>query len=352
MMRNQIIVGLAILMIVTSALWGQTPSTSNTTGRRDIDRSIDRGIKFLRECQRDNGSIIDPTNQSGIHATALTSLSLLAFAAAGHTLTDQSATGDVMRRGLQFVLDVKRIDETGYFGHHDGSRMYGHGITTLMLGELLGTAADPRTDHRIRQRLTKGVSVILTSQQLARQSIYRGGWRYLPQSRDADMSVSIWQTMALRSAHNAELFVPEDAIDQALTFIKRCHNDNGFGYQPGKPADFSMTGAGLVALHVCGIHDAPQAKSAADWLLEHPPTPKTPWFYYGLYYYTQGMFQQGPPHDTTARNHTQRLLIKLQQENGSWIGTDRESEGGTVYCTALATMSLAVRYHYLPIYQR
>ena len=43
-----------------------------------------------------------------------------------------------MKHALDYVLLPENQDATGYFGKADGSRMYGHGITTLMLAEMLG----------------------------------------------------------------------------------------------------------------------------------------------------------------------------------------------------------------------
>ena len=39
---------------------------------------------------------------------------------------------------------------------------------------------------------------------------------YTPDSRDSDLSVTIWQLMALRSAKNAGLQVPGKAISDGL----------------------------------------------------------------------------------------------------------------------------------------
>jgi hypothetical protein len=48
----------------------------------------------------------------------------------------------------------------------------------------------------------------------------------------------------------------------------------------------------------------------------------------------------------------ENILLELQRENGSWIGSGSEAGAGEVYSTTLAILALAVKYHYLPIYQR
>jgi len=48
-----------------------------------------------------------------------------------------------------------------------------------------------------------------------------------------------------------------------------------------------------------------------------------------------------------------KLLLDQQRGDGSWISRSGEEKNlGVVYATALAVLSLSVRYHYLPIYQR
>lgn len=56
--------------------------------------------------------------------------------AVGHKPGDQTREGEALRRALAFVLRPDRQDKDGYFGRADGSRMYGHGIICLMLGEI------------------------------------------------------------------------------------------------------------------------------------------------------------------------------------------------------------------------
>src|SRR5207247_10644751 len=82
--------------------------------------------------------------------------------------------------------------------------MYGHGFATLFLAEAYGMTM--RAD--IRDKLTKAVHLIVNTQN------NEGGWRYQPQRRDADISVTICEVMALRAARNAGLFVPRDTVDR------------------------------------------------------------------------------------------------------------------------------------------
>ena len=91
----------------------------------------------------------------------MTSLALMSMAAVGNQPNDPTPEGRTMRRGLAYVLREDRQMADGYFGEADASRMYGHGITTLLLTELLGMGQDREQDALIRARAQKAVDLIL-----------------------------------------------------------------------------------------------------------------------------------------------------------------------------------------------
>ncbi len=63
------------------------------------------------------------------------------------------------------------------------------------------------------------------------------------------------------------------------------------------------------------------------------------------------MYQRGGEHAETAAKHSSEVLLPLKEEDGSWKSTGG-NEGNRVYRTAMAVLSLSVKYHYQPIYQR
>src|SRR5690606_8950258 len=96
-------------------------------------------------------------------------------------------------------------------------------ITTLLLGELLGMGVDAEQDELIRRKLVRAVDLILRSQREEKygNGLYEGGWRYTPLARDADLSITVWQVMALRSALAAGVEVPASAVDEAVEYLRR-----------------------------------------------------------------------------------------------------------------------------------
>ena len=324
-----------------------------------IDAAIDRGIEFLVRSAAKDGSIAD----NG-HPTAMSSLAIMALAAIGTTVGDDTERSATMRNALRYVLLPANQDREGYFGRKDSSRMYGHGITTLMLTEMLGMAETIQQNAIIHDALDRAIKLILASQQVPKPAKHRGGWRYAPDSRDSDLSVSIWQLMALRSAKNDGLDVPGTAIDAAIEYLinsfetrQRKSSDDGVGgftYTPksGNPT-FTMTAAGLLAMQVCGRYDSPVVRGSANYLQRNPPKTSERFLFYGLYYYAQGMYQYGGQHSQEATAMTRKILTTLQSDDGSFMARGgQERNIGRVYCTALAILALTVRYHYLPIYQR
>lgn len=338
----------------------QAQIASDTPGRDRVDDAIDQGIGYLLAQQQEDGSFGDRS-----HRTAMTALGVMALASVGTTPDQSDPRGIAMRKALDFVLLDQQQDETGYFGRKDGSRMYGHGIVTLMLSEMLGMGADSEQDARIHQQCEKAIQLILESQKQTKPPVFRGGWRYTPESQDSDLSVSVWQVMALRSAKTDGLEVPDQAIAQAIDYFQRsCTSpldDNGrpiretagFSYTPGGgQIQFTMTAAGLLAMQVCGQYDSPLVEKAADWLLANPPDWNERFFFYGTYYYAQGMYQRGGQYHDAARDRVRDILLEKQHDDGHWEGHGEEAGAGPVYTTSLAILSLSVKYHYLPIYQK
>jgi len=244
--------------------------------------------------------------------------------------------------------------------------MYGHGIVTLMLTEMIGMGGDELMNDAIHDACHKAIDLIVRSQRNKKPAYAKGGWRYAPDSADSDLSVSVWQLMALRSAKNDGLDVPSTTIDDAIGYLvhsftspvdsngKPKQANNGFSYEANNDSPtFTMSAAGLLAMQVCGQYDSPLVLGATDWLIDHSPKWGERFVLYGLYYYAQGMHQRGGEIADNARKLVSTELLAHQLENGSWQSSSgEETNAGTVYCTSLAILSLSVKFHYLPIYQR
>src|SRR5690606_11739750 len=136
----------------------------------------------------------------------ITSLACLAFMADG-SFPGRGPYAQQVERGLDFVL--ASAQETGFIAADTShGPMYGHGFATVFLGEIYGMTPDPR----VREALVKAIRLIVNTQN------DEGGWRYHPVPDQADISVTICQIMALRSARDAGIHVPHETILKAIEY--------------------------------------------------------------------------------------------------------------------------------------
>ena len=131
---------LSLLTLLSAQNDESAGQTGNPFQKDEVDKRVDKAIGFIISKQKKDGSIYDRGNH-----TTMTSLALMAMAAVGHQPVNPNDEGQAMKRALDFVLQEDRQSETGYYGSKDGSRMYGHGITTLTLSEMLGMGLDEET---------------------------------------------------------------------------------------------------------------------------------------------------------------------------------------------------------------
>jgi hypothetical protein len=223
-----------------------------------------------------------------------------------------------------------------------------------MLCEVSGMV-DAERQKKLDVVLPEALKVILEAQKVKKAPVHQGGWRYHPGSGDSDISCAGWQLMSLRAARHCGAPVPVQAIEQAVEYIERCATpDGGFSYQPGGAPGFARTGTGVLCLELCGKHHAPKGIAGGEWLLKHPLTTfGGAYFYYGIYYASQAMFQLGDRYWTTFARQLYPIMLKFQAKDGSWPqGAAPESTAGASYGTAMSILALTVSYRQLPIYQR
>ena len=325
-----------------------------------VDLATDKGLQYLASTQLPNGSW--PTIGYG-GSPGITSVAILAFMAKGN-MPGQGPYGETINRGIRYVL--AQAMDTGLIISPDckSPHMYNHGISTLMLTQALGMC-DAELAAKIRPVLTRAVKLTLQAQAATKKDpLHIGGWRYNPYSDDSDISCTGWQLLSLRAAKDCGADVPKEAIDAAVGYIKRSAAvGGGFAYQAGTPvpehaqSNRARAGTGIVSLEICARHLEPEAVAAAEFLVNHPPqlppNLDNVWFYYAVYYTSQGMFQVGGRYWEIERPRMEALLLSVQQPDGSWPSADgTDQQAGPAYCTSMAILSLSVKYHYLPIYQR
>jgi hypothetical protein len=321
------------------------------------DQAIERGLSFLSATQR--GRVPGSFGTRGYTGNvAVSSLAALAFMAAGNQ-PNRGPYGRVVLDALRYVLAQENRAPGGRPGflHNplDASHgpMYGHGFGTLFLAEVSGMVHDRALREELDAKLHRAVKLILDSQNS------EGGWRYDPEPRDADISVTICQIMALRAARNAGIAVPKSKVDKCVEYVKACQDRFGyFRYQKrgggGDNQAFARTAAGVVALYSAGIYKGPEVEAGLEYLRRSKPAgspmnhlgPDIPYFY-GHYYAVQAMWAAGGDYWKEWYPAIREELIGAQHADGSWFDGICPH-----YATAMACIILQVPNNYLPFLQK
>lgn len=311
-----------------------------------LDAAVAKGLAWLANEQLEDGSF--GSGQYRRHV-AITSLACIALMGDGN-LPGRGPYADNVSRGLNFILD--NVAETGLLAADTNhGPMYGHGFAALFLGEIYGMTAgggDTALSARVHDALSRACRLIVQTQN------DEGGWRYNPIPYDADISVTICQIMALRSARNAGIEIPRATIDRAVEYVRKCQNpDGGFKYQltSGRSGE-ARSAAGVASLYYAGIYKDDAIANGLEYLNQNYfPSPeqtnKAHWFY-GAYYSVQAMYLAGGEHWQKWWPAVRDQLIADQEADGSW----QDRQAGAPYGTSMALIILQMPKRYLPIFQK
>jgi hypothetical protein len=302
------------------------------------ERLINAGLRYLAARQKPNGSWADGDVN---HGAAITAYAVIAFMSAGH-LPGEGEHGQVVQRGVDFLLNCVRPN--GYIAASQGEHnMYGHGIAALALGEAYGLTHD----EEVRPRLERAIKLILASQNK------EGGWRYNPEPRDADVSVSVLQAVALRVAKNSGIDVPQENVDRAIAYLRACrHASGGFTYQArGGGPGAARTAAAVYAMQVLGLYDDEAVTRGAAYYLANYERDRGH-FSYGINYATPMYYMKGGEPWRSWYDAMRTRLTREARVQGGLAFWQAHGPGGDSYGTAVAVSILATPYGYLPLYQR
>ena len=308
--------------------------SSSPIGEEVIPAGLDpmylRGLRYLASTQQADGQWLEGYgSQAGV-----VGLAVMAMLAHGDDPNHGPFALNI-KRGLEFILS-QADRETGYIGNS----MYNHGFATTALAEAYGAVDLPG----LGPALQKAVDCSLNSQKNNRL----GAWRYGPESRDADTSVSGSILVSLFAARNAGLSVPDNAFDRALAYFDKMRtNGGGYGYTSASAPNFNRTAIGLLCFSLAKQKDKPHFKESLKFLSQNLNYRDSSYPYYYEYYMAQALFHADL--ETWRRWNTLniRYLSTIQAADGSWPGAK-----GSAFNTAGALLSLALNYRFLPIYER
>ena len=334
------------------------PLVEKMGGTEESESAVDRGLAYLARQQEPDGRWTHVHDDGGpgrrprhSHDPACTGLAVLAFLAADHTPAQPGPYRDVVARGLGFLIETQE-DDGDLRGPRKGGgagsgNMYDHGIAALALAEAALMTGDPR----YTEAAVKAAEFIVKAQH--RQS---GGWRYAP-GEYGDTSVFGWQIMALHAAEQLGFELPErtrEGIEKYVRTTATGRQKMLAGYQPGTGATHPMTAEMTFARVLLGERfDELQAQAVSEYLTRALPGRDSYNLYY--WYYASLCLMQLQNEDWTKWNERCReTLVQMQRKqgrlDGSWDPNDRwGGEGGRIYSTAMAVLTLEVYYRYLPL---
>ncbi|MEX0687404.1 MAG: squalene--hopene cyclase [Pirellulales bacterium] len=363
---------LCSLLTAVVLVWGRLDAAAVASDAADgweitaeSEAAIDRGLHWLAANQ-------GPEGNWGSNDLGLVAVGALAFLSAGH-LPGIGEHGEACERALTYV--VTNAKPSGLLNIAGPRRdMYNHGLATFVLGQAYGMTGDAR----VGKVLDRALKLI------ARTQGPIGGWAYEAKPQDGDLSLSVMQAKALRSAVDSGFEIPPSVIEKAITNVRGHYFPKGgnpkmpemelknlpgrFTYaKGGGNATVAMAAAGVVCLQEFGQYD--------DWRIAKSMEPVTaaiaavkpnvthngqlPLDAYTLNYVGQSLYQVGGPgwreHYPKLRDAivgSQVIDPKNPAADGKWAAVAHV--GGTpgdLYGTAVAVFVLAIPNRYLPILQ-
>jgi len=321
---------LFILLASVCADGQELPGRAMETVPTQVDVIYERGLQYLAKTQNNKGSWDDSTGME----PGVVGLCVVAFLARGEDPNNGPYAKNI-RSGIDYILS-QQAEYNGYIGKN----MYNHGFATLALAESYGMIEH----EKVAPALKKAVELILSAQKRNRFN----AWRYTPDARDADTTVTGCQMIALFAARNAGIAVPDDAIKKGLSYLATCRGTDGaYGYTTAVGGKPTLTAIGSLCLSIAHERDSKGYQTSLAYLKKNLDFRDRDYPMYYEYYMAQALFHADEPtwQEWNVRNI--RYMSTIQSRDGYFPGNI-----GSAFNTAGALLSLAVNYRFLPIYEK
>jgi len=314
-----------------------------------VAKVVARGLDWVASTQSRLGhwSAID-----GRYPTSMTALAALALLAEGSTTT-QGRYAKHIRLAVDYLISRSRPN--GLIGDplRDDRYTYGHGYSMLFLSQVLGEEEDVSRRKELIDVLTRAVQFTGEAQTAA------GGWGYVSAKDGNDFdegSTTITQVQGLRGCRNAGIPVPNEVVDKAIDYIRKCTlPDGGVQYSSkgggGRPA---ISAAAIACLFNAGDYDSqyvPKLLKYCESNLADISNQGFGHWHYAHYYYAQVKYREGGAEWDSYRDKVYLKLMAEVSDNGKYV---RWNQGyiGPIYTTAINLTILQLENGALPIYQR
>jgi hypothetical protein len=362
---------------------------------KESEESVDLSLKWLAEHQLPDGSwsfdhTLAPSCQGKCPdpgrlaeaRMAATAMGVLPFLGAGQT-HQVGKYRKTVAGGLNYLIAHMIVDQNGGRMNYMGGRMYAHGLATIALCEAYGMQVSESDLKKLRAAEYDGSGRASPGEELPKrldefpvpnlgraaqlalnfimyaQNPTGGGWRYEPR-QPGDTSVVGWQLMALMSGRMARLSVNPNTLLGASVFLNHVQRDDygaDYGYLDKSRGTAATQAIGLLGRMYLGWkQDHPGIMEGCRQLSERGP--RAGQMYYN-YYATQVLHHFGGEEWKRWNEQMRDSLVAAMSKDGHtagswyWAGGDHGgSQGGRLYYTSLAAMTLEVYYRHMPLYRK
>ncbi len=327
------------LMVVAAPVSARDP---------DVTLAVDRGLQWLVSQQSRLGQWSANNDR---YPTAMTAMAGVALLCEGSTTT-QGKYAPNLRRAVDYL--VARSRPNGLIGDpdRDDRYTYGHGFSMLFLSQVLGEEEDAIRREQLVDVLNRAVEFT------GRAQTDPGGWGYVS-AKDGhgfdEGSTTITQVQGLRGCRNAGIPVPNEIIDKAIGYIKKCSLENGAGgvqYNShgggGRPA---ISAAAIACLYNAGQYDSDYVPALLGYCRKNLSNISNQGFghwHYAHYYFAQVEYREGGKAWEDYRDRIYARIVGEAGPDGSWV----QGYIGPVYTTSINLTILQLEDAALPIYQR
>jgi len=332
---------------------GETEPLLSKDLKTKVEEAIDKGLKFLRSQQGEDGS--------WSHSVGITGLAVKAFMESPRRYTEED--GPFIRKPLEYIVSKVKPDGSIY---DRGLEAYNTSVCLMALKK----SGNPKYKPVIENAQKYLIKVQSDEEEgYTTKDKYYGGIGYGGDERP-DLSNLQWALEALKSS---DLPVNAPTWDKAIGFIQRTQNrsesndlvwagnDGGFVYEPGDSkaggtiSYGSMTYAGLLSFIYANVNKKDERVQAAyQWIRQHYTVEENPMMgSQGLYYYyhtfSKALKAYGEPYIEDAkgvkhnwREELAQKILSLQKEEGYWVNENsRWWESDKVLVTSYTVLALS-----------
>jgi hypothetical protein len=355
-MKRKVAFGFMVFLLIGMLISAQEagpPKGSSQPGFREItpacERAIQKGIRWLLHAQNKDGSWGQDVKSPPDIST--TSLCVLALCASGDT-PNRGKNCRAIRAGFRYVMeralrmkgDISAFEVATLTQQKLGIKIHNY-FAAIMLAEVLYMHDEP-----INPAWRDAVRKLL--RRIDRLQLPDGRWGGGGPAGDMLPTVTAW--LALRSGYFSGFNVRKASVEKTLRFVRRKFNPRTglFGEGTGFGFRFFETPCALRILYGMGLKNLKITKRATQTML------KIGWAsdfggmgggedYLSALFATQSLIHEGGKAWKRWFRYIRKILLKLQNGDGSWTGSHCIT--GRTFCTACALLTLQTPYRLLPM---